>query len=757
MILESATDQRALKTEEINADFVVVGGGLAGTCAAIAAARQGLKTILVQDRPVLGGNASSEVRLWVLGATSHMGNNNRWAREGGIMNEIMEDNLHRNRHGNAIIFDTILLEKCHLEDNLTLLLNTAVFDLKKSDPDTISEVHAFCSQNSIRYHLHAPTFCDASGDGIVGFMAGAAFRMGAESKEEFDEGFAPDQSYGELLGHSLYFYTKDVGTPISYTAPEWALKDITKIPRYRQFNTNMQGCNFWWLEYGGRLDTVHETENIKWELWKVVYGVWDHIKNSGKFPEAETMTLEWVGHIPGKRESRRFEGDYMIRQQDVIDQTLFEDSISHGGWAIDLHPADGVYSDKPSCTQWHSKGVYGLPYRSHYSKNINNLFLAGRIISATHVAFGSTRVMATCAAGGQAVGTAAALCKKHQCSPRDISSGEKLTELQTSLQRQGQFIPGITNQDPDDLAQSASITTSSTLELSELSPAEDWQSLDLAAAMLLPLAEASTPSFKLEVDSSEDTQLEVSLLLPHKIEGFTPGKNLETLTINIPAGQSEINLPFTQPTTQAGYHFLIFSENPILKLRRSDQRLTGVLSLFASYNKAVATTNIQSPPEDIGVDSFEFWLPKRRPAGKNIALQVSPPLAAFGKENLTSSLARPTQSTNAWVADPTDENPTVTLEWDEPVTISELVLDFDPDWDHPLESVLMTHPEEVSPFMVQTFHIENEDGTVVYEKSNNHSAHHEIHLDTPITTRKLTLKLQQPDSTPAALFRIQVY
>ena len=155
------------------------------------------------------------------------------------------------------------------------------------------------------------------------------------------------------------------------------------------------------------LDTVHDTEIIKWELWKVVYGVWNYIKNSGKFPEAETMSLEWVGTIPGKRESRRFEGDYMLKQQDIIEQKVFDDVVAFGGWSIDLHPADGIFSEKPGCNQWHSKGVYGIPYRCYYSRNISNLFIAGRIISATHVAFGSSRVMGTSAHGAQAVGIAA--------------------------------------------------------------------------------------------------------------------------------------------------------------------------------------------------------------------------------------------------------------------------------------------------------------------------------------------------------------
>ncbi|MDH4295752.1 MAG: FAD-dependent oxidoreductase, partial [Cyclobacteriaceae bacterium] len=192
MIRKGFEHARENKCLILKADLVVTGGGLAGVCAAIVAARENLKVVLVQDRPVLGGNASSEVRLWALGATSHMGNNNRWAREGGVINEILLDNLKRNKQGSALIFDTILLEKTYEEKNITLLLNTAVYEVHKSDDHTIKSVKGFCSQNSTAYVLEAPFFCDASGDGIVAFQAGASFRMGAEKAAEFDEGFAPN-------------------------------------------------------------------------------------------------------------------------------------------------------------------------------------------------------------------------------------------------------------------------------------------------------------------------------------------------------------------------------------------------------------------------------------------------------------------------------------------------------------------------------------------------------------------------------------
>jgi len=174
--------KRSNKIDTLTSDLIIVGGGMAGTCAAITAARSGIKVVLVQDRPVLGGNGSSEVRLWVLGATSHMGNNNRWSREGGVIDEILVENLFRNKEGNAIIFDTILLEKVVCEPNITLLLNTGVYDVNKKDEENISSLTAFCSQNSTQYLLIAPLFCDASGDGVVAFNAGASFRMGAVLK-----------------------------------------------------------------------------------------------------------------------------------------------------------------------------------------------------------------------------------------------------------------------------------------------------------------------------------------------------------------------------------------------------------------------------------------------------------------------------------------------------------------------------------------------------------------------------------------------
>ena len=243
----------ALPNLKYKAQYVVVGGGIAGVCSAITAARAGLKVILIQDRPVLGGNASSEIRLWILGATSHMNNNNRWAREGGVHEEILVENMYRNKEGNPVFFDALLIDKVWAEPKITLLLNTAVYEVEMTEKNKIGKIVAFCSQNSTRYEISAPFFCDASGDGIIGFLAGASFRLGAEKMEVFGEKFMMPPDFGNLLGHSMYFYSKDAGMPVKYVPPAFALKDIPKhIPRFKDIQRDSSGCRLWWAGVGRR-------------------------------------------------------------------------------------------------------------------------------------------------------------------------------------------------------------------------------------------------------------------------------------------------------------------------------------------------------------------------------------------------------------------------------------------------------------------------------------------------------------------------
>ncbi len=753
------TIKRDLPVKRFSSDLVVVGGGLSGVCCAITAARAGLKVVLVQDRPVLGGNSSSEVRLWVLGATSHMGNNNRWAREGGVIDEILVENTYRNPEGNPIIFDTVVLDKVVSEPNITLLLNTAVYQVDKENEQTITSVRAFCSQSQNEFELKAPVFCDASGDGIVGFLAGAAFRMGAEGKEEFGEKFAPSKEYGELLGHSIYFYSKDTGAPVKFVAPSFALDDISKIPRYRTFNTKEYGCRLWWLEYGGRLDTVHETEEIKWELWKVVYGVWNYIKNSGKFPEAENLTLEWVGTIPGKRESRRFEGDYILKQQDLVSQQVFDDAVAFGGWSIDLHPADGVFSEKPGCNQWHGKGIYQIPYRSLYSRNIDNLFIAGRIISASHVAFGSTRVMGTSAYTGQTIGQAAALCIKKNLLPKELLTKNEIKTLQSTLVSNGHYIPGVlANDDEANLVKQASLTASSTLQLHELPENGDRHVLDESMMQMIPLKAGEVPVMVLHAYTEEAATLEVQLRKSDKKLNYTPENIVDEKSISLYKGRNCIQLAFSKSVSEDGYAYLCLMKNPLIKVSRSNTRITGLLSLFNTTNPAVSNFGKQEPTEDLGVDAFEFWVPKRRPAGQNLALKFLTPLNVFNVENIRNGITRPTNLPNAWIADLKDKDASITLEWNDIKSIKRIVLSFDTDFDHPMESVLMTHPENVMPFCVRNYILEDENGNVLYKKEDNYQTRNTIAFVQPLRLKKLILRMQAPsENIPVSLFEIRCY
>ena len=753
-----ATPQaRKLREVSISGDLVVAGGGLAGVCCALTAARAGIRVVLVQDRPVLGGNASSEVRLWVLGATSHMGNNNRWAREGGVIDELLVENMWRNPEGNAILFDALMLEFVRREPLIHLLLNTAVDAVTLAEDGGISQASAFCSQNQIRYQLNAPLFCDASGDGILGFLAGAAFRIGAESKREFGELLAPDEQENSLLGHSLYFYSRDTGKPVTYVAPSFALQDITAIPRFRELQITDSGCRLWWLEYGGDRDTVYETEEIKWELWKVAYGVWDYIKNSGNFPEAETLTLEWMGTIPGKRESRRFEGDLILTQQDVVEQRTHADAVSYGGWAIDLHPSGGVYSAQPGCTQWHSKGIFQIPYRTMYSRNVPNLFLTGRLISASHIAFGSTRVMATCAHNAQAVGMAAVLCTERRLRPRDLVESGSMRELQERLLRSGQNIPGLVYNADADKARNAHITASSTFELGSLPPSGEWITLTHGFALLVPILSGPVPRFTFSVRASKETILHAQMFGSSREGNTTPDVLLGTVEPRIEAGESEVELDFQTIVESPAHYFVILHPADNLEIALSAEQVTGVLMLEQRMNKAVAKSLVQTPPSGTGIDTFAFWLPARRPEARTLAVTIEPPLAMFAPGNVVNGVARPWRGANAWLPAREDARPTLQLQWDDAQAIDTIELSFDTDFDHPMESVLMGHPERVMPACVTAFEVIANNSKVLAHVEHHHQTRWSLRLDQPIAVTELAIVILAHGPALPAVFEVRCY
>lgn len=763
MLIEQFSLERKIKQTNIQFDFVVVGGGIAGVCASIAAARRGFKVALIQDRPVLGGNASSEVRLWMLGATSHMGNNNRWAREGGIVDEILVENTFRNKEGNPVLFDMVLIDKVLAEKNISLFLNTIVYDIVKHGDKEVASVKAYNSQSETEYVMSGKMFCDASGDGILAYLAGATYRIGAEERDEFDEKFAPDKVvYGEKLGHTLFFYTKKAPKPIKYITPDFALtkefveKEIYRVKNPNYFNPMAIGCKYWWIEYGGRLDTIHDTEEIKYKLWSVAYGIWDYIKNSGKFPEADDLTLEWVGLFPGKRESRRFVGPYMINQKDVIEQRTHYDAVTFGGWSIDLHPSDGVFSEKNGCNQWHSKGIYQIPYRCYITNDLDNVFVAGRLISASHVAFGSTRVMATSGAGGEVVGTAAALCLENNWKTVELAEKSRIGLLQKALVKAGNYIPQTTLSLEDNLLHKATLSTSSELKLTEI-PFEggQWKSLAQSAAQMLPLSKGKSPVFSVQVKAEEKTDLQVELRISSKSFNHTPDVTLAKKTISIEKGELAVEVDFDVVIPHETYAFVCFMKNNKIELMFSPYLITGLLSVFNRVVPAVSNWGKQTVTEDIGIDEFEFWCPERRPDGQNIAMRISPAINSFGADNLLNIVNRPVEKANAWVAALDDRDAKVIVDWSEKVAVSEITLFMDTDWDHPMESVQWGHSDNRMPFCADQISIYDDQNNLLAANTANHLTRVVFTFDKTIFTKQLLVRISNSfDKVPTALFGI---
>ena len=418
-----------------NTDICIIGGGMSGLCAAVAAARHGAKVVLMHDRPVLGGNASSEIRMWIRGAA---GKENR---ESGILQEIELENIYRNPNMNYSVWDTVLYQMILQEENITMLLNCSCMGCEM-DGERIASVTGW-QLNSYTFHtVNAEIFVDCSGDSILADISGAAYRVGRESCEEFGEYAAPEVADRCTMGSSCLIEARKTDHPCAFIPPEWAYSYPDDESMYlKNHDIIGTGVNFWWIELGGEMDTIYDAQTVNEELIKTAYGVWDHIKNHGDHG-MENWELEWIGFLPGKRESRRYVGDYVLTQQDLEEGHTFADAVAFGGWTMDNHNPKGFKFMGYSSHHIAVKAPYQIPFRCLYSKNVPNLMFAGRNISATHMAMSSTRVMATCAVIGQAAGTGAALAIEKNCLPADVTA-QYINLLQQQLLEDGCFIPGM--------------------------------------------------------------------------------------------------------------------------------------------------------------------------------------------------------------------------------------------------------------------------------------------------------------------------
>lgn len=436
-----------LNRKQIKADFCVVGGGMSGLCAAIAAARHGLKTVLMHERAVLGGNASSEIRMWLCGAR---GSNNR---ETGIIEEIQLENYYRNPTKNYYIWDTVLYDFAVREPNLTLLLNCTCMDAQ-------TEQGAFADGRTVRIRrvtgyqmttqtfidVEAAQFADCSGDSILAPLTGAEYRVGREAASEFGEISSTEQEDRKTMGMSCLLQGRETTREVKFTPPAWRTY-VTKEQMRGMGDPYDYSENYWYLELGGEQDSIHDTEEIAGELIPLAVGVWDYLKNRSEY-DLKKWDLDFLGFLPGKRESRRLVGEYMVTQVDVSSCKMYPDTVAFGGWPLDDHYPGGFKHRGTPNTDYQTPAPYPLPYRALYSRNVENLFFAGRNISVTHMALSSVRVMLTCALFGQAIGTAAAIAVHRALTPHGVYR-EALTELQQQLMNDDCFLPGFTRRVSD--------------------------------------------------------------------------------------------------------------------------------------------------------------------------------------------------------------------------------------------------------------------------------------------------------------------
>ena len=645
-------------------DVIVVGAGTAGCSAAIAAARTGARTALVQNRPVLGGNASVELGVGVNGAGTHQSN----ARESGIVEEAGRIKA---RYEQPRVSESyrILTEQ---EENLTVLVNRHVFGVDMADEKNISGVQALDTLTGEVYVYQGKHFIDCTGDGWVGYYAGAKYRMGREPSEEFNEDLAPKEAdritmSGCLMGNmAISFRGENVGRPVTYTPPPWA----AKLP-VNEFGRNIRRITGgeWWLEHEGTVDDLYKPEFARDELIRITFGYWDYLKNhwEGR-TAAQTYDLAFVPHGDAKRETRRLVGDYLLTQSDVMEARMFPDRISYGGWSLDIHHPRGVYSGAEGPFDYNPRvPIYSIPYRCLYSVNIDNLLFAGRNVSVTHVALGSVRVQSTLATLGQATGTAAAMCLKHGVTPRVLGRNH-ITELQQQLLKDDQYIPNLPNQDPNDAARTAKATASSyaahEIFRRENVHGDTIHPLNMPRAVMFPRGvnrELKSVRLLLHNYHSEPVEITAHLRGADESGDFSSEDDLCASTATVPSGQSFVEFPVDTEI-----------DAPVVWVW---------LPKTAGVSWRLMTTGPYGACRAYGGGKNKPWTVVKN---QYYGVYTDPPMTyeiGCGPENVINGVSRIVErAPNQWMSDSTQPLPQwIELEFPEPTTINTVYLTFDTD------------------------------------------------------------------------------
>ena len=717
-------------------DVIVVGAGAAGCCAAVASARMGAKTALIQNRPVLGGNASSELGVHICGAGSSHPN----ARESGIIEEA--GRIHA-RYGYPKMSEPfrILAEK---EKNLTVFLNRHVFAVDMKDKKRIAAVKAVDTLTNEITLYKGKMFIDCTGDGWVGYFADARYRLGREARDEFGESLAPERPdkitmSGCIMGQSLGYRAINVGKPSPYSPPPWA----PKFPPAEEFGRKPRGFagGQWWLEHPGDIDDLWNAEKARDELIRITFGYWDWIKNVSPFRKAATnYALAVVPIGDAKRESRRLVGDYTLTQNDVQRARVFPDRISYGGWPLDVHHPKGIFSGKEGPFDFDPHvPIYTVPFRILYSANIDNLLMAGRDVSVTHVALGTVRVQGTLATFGQAAGTAAAMCIKLSTTPRGIYQNY-IKQLQQTLLKHDQYIPGVRNEDPNDLARYAIPVASSTMQYEEFTPDHigraELHPLNVPRAVMFPRGERDGfASISLLLQSDRDTPTEIVL---HVREANNPGDFSSTKDIAV--AKSTV-----RPKRESWTKFKVDC--------RTDAPYVWV---WLPRTEGISWRLMNRAPAGSCRAYGEAWTVVK---GQYYAFVTTPPVALradYRVENITNGLTRVIDgASNMWASDPHTQMPQwVELRFREPVKFNTVYLTFDTDMNARWHTVPIV-PECVRDYDLSYF--DGEKWTRLVDVKGNFQRRR-VHRFNTVIGEKLRLTVHATNGSKSArVFEIRVY
>ncbi|WPJ95803.1 FAD-dependent oxidoreductase [Coraliomargarita algicola] len=783
-----------MKQIEEHYDVVVCGGGLAGLSAAVAAAREGVRTCLIQDRPVLGGNSSSEIRVTPHGAAAC----HAYARETGILSELLIEERARNHQetmetgGMNSVWDMVLYDLAVSTPNLSLHLNTSILNVVMhgaqngsapvgaSEPahiqhgyyhrpacntsNRIAAVRCQVNHAELDLLIGAKIFIDASGDGIVADLAGCEWRMGAESRDEFNEPHGLDQASTGVMGNSIHFRTRDTGRPCAYRPPSWAVehRDAKYFQCHKRSYQDARG-GFWWFEISAPWHTIYDSEKIRHELTRHVLGIWDWMKN--RDPEMKEKlvnhAIDWIGQVPGKRESRRIMGRYLLTENDALEKRAFEDEIAYGGWYVDLHHPGGLlldgsegevpeehYNPRVNC------GPYRIPLRMLISKDLDNLLMAGRNISATHVGLGTVRVMGTTALTGQAAGVTAAVAVGQECEVPAVAQ-QYMQQVQQTLLRAGCFLLSAKNEDVKDLALQAQARASSeaSFELVEPCYSQDsalqqyWMSADRIRQLRSQWIAISTPQLEsvglyLTNQEASSQKLRLRLVQAEHIWDYPFDGDLNILAevhLNVPANHHGwLDWPcHVQTTGSCAYVRLDVMSNDALVWHTAAHTIPGFPAAF-----------------EFQPGQMQRW----REACTN-AIRVVPAQSVWPAASVLSGVTRPYRATNVWRSDAAETLPqSLELVWDDEICCSRVELTFP-------GNILLEHhkypPFWCDPQLPTEYELQCWDGGAwrcVLQVTGNYQRQRIHRFDATITTRRLRVVVTRTGGDPsAAITEIRCY